>query len=67
MTCGIEFEEQVVKLGKCEWVELLVLLTRTDGFGLDFVKKIESGLWSTSPDVEAVNKRGTKLGFAYSL
>ena len=26
----------------------------TNGFGLDFVEKTESGFWSTTPDVGAV-------------
>ena len=30
------------------------IVGETNGFGLDFVEKTESGFWSTTPDVGAV-------------
>ena len=30
------------------------VVDETNGFGLDFVKRIESGFWSTTADVGAV-------------
>ena len=30
------------------------IIDETNGFGLDFVEKTESGFWSTAPDVGAV-------------
>ena len=30
------------------------IVDETNGFGLDFVKKIETGFWSSIPDVGAV-------------
>ena len=30
------------------------IIDETNGFGLDFVEKTESRLWSTTPDVGAV-------------
>ena len=30
------------------------IVDETNGFGLDFIKKTESGIWSTTPDVGAV-------------
>ena len=30
------------------------IIDETNGFGLDFVEKTESGFWSTTPDVGAV-------------
>ena len=35
------------------------IVDETNGFGLDFVKKTESGFWSTTPDVgEQYSKEG---------
>ena len=30
------------------------IVDKTNGFGLDFAKETESGVWSTTPDVGAV-------------
>ena len=33
------------------------IVDETNGLGLDFVKKTESGFWSTTPDVGALGPR----------
>ena len=38
------------------------IVDETNGFGLDFVEKTESGFWSATPDVGVELYRRTDLG-----
>lgn len=42
------------------------IVEETNDFGLDFIKKTESGFWGTNLDMGEILRRRTYLGFVYS-